>query len=724
MASHKCGSCFFFQEAGFAGNGWCLHKDRARSADVRTLVRRNELACRNDWGTSLWTDPREAERTGAERDVVTAAAERPATPNEIGAMVSQRDDGGRDAARNAAAGEPERRQDRRPDAGGEDVVVGQITVVPPGMTGRRRLVDQVPPDIAPRERFGVTFDTPEIRDARDDSSPRLDPDGGLAPRRARIALDRDALAPLADDEPHRDDRDRPVEGWQSISEGRAGARQRNVAPDPRGPTGRTTGPDDRPDDRPDDHYRVAARSSDDAIDTRGGQPPVVPDRHRPTTASSTEPEAEPWSSADRTGDPSVGDDEFTVLQGRGVRRAPIPGPVPAGEIAPASRSGPSRDPLAPSSDRPTAGPDRRAASPALPRDIIPTGPWEQTASPPAGRPSLPDLADDALGRDASDTSFASAPERPDRRARAETTGTEPGRSSAADAPHARDIDRSDPIRGHLADEAHGRDRSGAGQPMGSTRGVRRGPTPPPVRTVPTIAEVNQRSWPDDGPVAGTSRGPAATGRPAATMSPLGGTGGGTTGDAVAGQERPSVGRDLASGRLPSRPAIPGSPEGRRAEEAVRPEDRRDRRPAGRASPADVVGPSAVDDRDDRVIQPPIPLRPEHADLGEYGGWFEFDSIEPRLSPELPRSCETCRSFRPAGNSARGWCTNPDAFTLRTVVNASDLPCISSFGCWWVPYDDVWLSEAGIREHRNPTPFLDQLGLADDSPDPRRQRRQS
>lgn len=137
-----------------------------------------------------------------------------------------------------------------------------------------------------------------------------------------------------------------------------------------------------------------------------------------------------------------------------------------------------------------------------------------------------------------------------------------------------------------------------------------------------------------------------------------------------------------------------------------------------------MGPSAVDDRDDWVIQPPIPLRPEHGDLGEYGGWFEFDSIEPRLSPELPRSCETCRSFRPAGNSARGWCANPDAFTLRTVVNASDLPCISSFGCWWVPYDDVWLSEAGIREHRNPTPLLDQLGLANDSPDPGRQRRQS
>ena len=58
VAKHKCGSCHFFQEAGLAGSGWCHHPQRKVSSGVLIMVRRNELACRDEWSRSLW-QPRE-----------------------------------------------------------------------------------------------------------------------------------------------------------------------------------------------------------------------------------------------------------------------------------------------------------------------------------------------------------------------------------------------------------------------------------------------------------------------------------------------------------------------------------------------------------------------------------------------------------------------------------------------------------------------------------------
>ena len=59
MAKHKCGSCHFFQEAGLAGSGWCHHPQRKVSSGVLIMVRRNELACRDEWSRDLWR-PRDA----------------------------------------------------------------------------------------------------------------------------------------------------------------------------------------------------------------------------------------------------------------------------------------------------------------------------------------------------------------------------------------------------------------------------------------------------------------------------------------------------------------------------------------------------------------------------------------------------------------------------------------------------------------------------------------
>lgn len=54
MANPKCGTCRFFQENDLPGSGWCHHPQRKVSSDVKILVRRSELACRDDWSRSLW----------------------------------------------------------------------------------------------------------------------------------------------------------------------------------------------------------------------------------------------------------------------------------------------------------------------------------------------------------------------------------------------------------------------------------------------------------------------------------------------------------------------------------------------------------------------------------------------------------------------------------------------------------------------------------------------
>lgn len=180
-------------------------------------------------------------------------------------------------------------------------------------------------------------------------------------------------------------------------------------------------------------------------------------------------------------------------------------------------------------------------------------------------------------------------------------------------------------------------------------------------------------------------------------------------------------------------AIGATPRSRSFERSIREEPREpDGRP-GEVWPAGEVHPRSsgvaapADDAQwpEPAVQPPTLLRPVREDFGTYGSWLDLQSVEPNLAPHLQRACETCRDFRPSEeNGERGWCANRDAFTLRTVVNASDLPCISSFGCWWVPFDDVWLSEATIRDHRNPTPLLDQLFSPEEQGIVARQRRRS
>lgn len=89
VSKRRCGTCRFFQEAGLAGSGWCHHPQRKTTSDLLIMVRRNELACRDQWARDLW----QSEAGGGRLDDADAAAKRargplpPASPHEIAAVV-------------------------------------------------------------------------------------------------------------------------------------------------------------------------------------------------------------------------------------------------------------------------------------------------------------------------------------------------------------------------------------------------------------------------------------------------------------------------------------------------------------------------------------------------------------------------------------------------------------------------------------------------------------
>ena len=125
MSKRRCGTCRFYQEAGLAGSGWCHHPQRKTTSDIMIMVRRNELACRDEWSHDLWASissdsPGSPSRanTGPAGGLVDRFPIRrvgPATAGEIAAVVqagAAADDGGpRDAVH-------------------QDVVVGEPRVMP------------------------------------------------------------------------------------------------------------------------------------------------------------------------------------------------------------------------------------------------------------------------------------------------------------------------------------------------------------------------------------------------------------------------------------------------------------------------------------------------------------------------------------------------------------------------------------------------------------------
>lgn len=77
-----------------------------------------------------------------------------------------------------------------------------------------------------------------------------------------------------------------------------------------------------------------------------------------------------------------------------------------------------------------------------------------------------------------------------------------------------------------------------------------------------------------------------------------------------------------------------------------------------------------------------------------------------VASRVPKSCGTCRSFRPNETGARGWCMNHDAPTYRQMVNADELTCRSSIGFWWLAADTSWIPPVDVI--RPETPRTDRL----------------
>ncbi len=82
------------------GSGWCHHPQRKVSSDVKILVRRSELACRDDWSRSLW-QPATGQSTLDDRFGAPAYSGPvvPTSPEHLHAILKQ------DAAPSAPGGE-------------------------------------------------------------------------------------------------------------------------------------------------------------------------------------------------------------------------------------------------------------------------------------------------------------------------------------------------------------------------------------------------------------------------------------------------------------------------------------------------------------------------------------------------------------------------------------------------------------------------------------------
>ncbi|MCA9864668.1 MAG: hypothetical protein KC432_16655 [Thermomicrobiales bacterium] len=109
----------------------------------------------------------------------------------------------------------------------------------------------------------------------------------------------------------------------------------------------------------------------------------------------------------------------------------------------------------------------------------------------------------------------------------------------------------------------------------------------------------------------------------------------------------------------------------------------------------------------------IETEPDHDEL-RLASLFEFADapIPAWFRTDLPRTCRTCRDFRPSVEGDTGWCANRWAFNKaqgepqQLVQEDEVVPCASPIGNWWAPVDDVWLVAADVSHHSRPTPLMD------------------
>lgn len=662
-----------------SGNGWCTHPDRQVSSDVRILVRKAELACRNAWGSDLWESADESD--------VPAAQPAPAADTRLPAapMAVSYDD---EVTSVLNADEHTRR------ASLDDEVVEQSTI---------SFVDDY--DAEQDERRDILYrdSRSAIQRARERARSRQ------APREA-------APAPLDDD--------------IVISEGEETPERPAVSLEP-------------PAFAPDDFVEEEAPTSpkdvdehDDALISEGIQTPSPRSRRlrrfrdernapKDVTAAKNEPEPDevepelPASAAPERGRfdsiPEISADiELPLLRRTSSANPSVPqGAAGPGLDATTYERALKRAHALNQATRVEHDQQRR-------RDASPV-PMDRGVSHLA----MPDLPA------TSESSGATVPEAME--TPAGTSATLHPRATAQPHPATPEMRRDVPVRPHADRTATPEVRQSwwrGGRKRAEDLPIVATPVNEPGPVLELAADEPMGDLHDtfEGAVFEDAYGAAET--PAFDLRQEDDL---QTFRARLFASEHASGEDLQAEAAPSRSPISMA---RRERRPIAPPARK-RRPEGREVVAEAREETPLErapvqqrEQPPRREAPRVPVRevrvePEmlvavrHAESQEPEPAPQFDvrdlingsmdllNMTIEIAPEVPRACLTCRSYRPSEQPGRGWCTNSWAFTHRQMVNETDLACDSTIGCWWLPADEeVWLEEFEVAAEA--TPRVDRL----------------
>lgn len=686
-----------------SGNGWCTHPDRQVSSDVRILVRKNELACRNAWGSDLWQDASspESAATPPAGNQPTNTPPAPAPMNiayddEVTSVVSS--DQHRSARNEAlddevvdqsvinfrddyADEEQEERRNLLYRGSGREVI----------QRARERAASKRQSPIEREVPAPETADDDDViisegTESRDEGAPSLkepvfEPDD--------FVEDENPTAERVVDE---HDDELLSEGIRTITPREARLRRfRDERPAPKEPETTKTEP------AHDDVEMVLPPSAAPERGRFDSIPEIsaeidLPLLRRPSSAPS-QPPAAPIQGADTPEDDSISYEQ-ALKRARALNAS-----ARAEENASRRRNTP---PMAP---RKQAAPEPEPAvvMPDLPDDDEPAFMPEPTSAPapsqtrkkamneprpaPAARVTKPRLA-------ATRQDHPRAPRTDDPR-RSWWRGAKFAAEEEAAAEYA-DVSDVAPTLGSLPDHD-----------------VEPEPSAPlPMVNLNLERQEDLEAFRDRLFATSSPRESVDTGNEPVTRSPI------------------SVTRR-------QRPISPAARERYRAERAPRADqgERPSRRPVAPAPDVDDrPAPRAAQTRPEvaAAAREPRQLRPRerHIEADELladpeDAWYEpmpepdFDvrslidrdtellDMTIEISPDVPRACRTCRNYRPSEQPGRGWCTNAWAFTHRQMVNETDIACDSTIGCWWLPADEeVWLTELDIASEA--TPRVDRL----------------
>lgn len=622
-----------------SGNGWCTHPDRQVSSDVRILVRKAELACRNAWGSDLW-EPANAENAPAAQSAKPIPDHLPSTPvrisydDEVTSVVAsdehkrrraQLDDEVVDqSVYKLADDDYDAEQDERRDLFYRDSRSAIERARQRHMSRRAPLVEPedddavieaADVDAAPAAQAKPTF---EPDDFVEDEAPQVTP----------ADEHDDALI---------------SEGIRTTSP--RARRLRRFRDNPQAPKEMTVAKSEPEPDVVDQELPPSAapeRGRFDSIPEISAEIDL-PLLRRPSSAP--EPTSRPATNATRAASPFD----------RALKHAH--------ELNQASRRehNQQRRPLMPA---PVAH-----ASP-----MIPDFPEMPTASAQA-RPSVDE---DAMQPGTSAVLHGHATvervEEPDGRMRMQP------RTAIADRPRADEpLIPSPEVRQSWwrgANRTAEAERLQASEATASAfMDIRKVKMPPVSETLDLrrdedLQAFRSRLFANGGsatpkPAQGTNRGtrnPISPTRRERQPAP----------SAETRPREPSVparGEARAEARRETQPAMPGRITARHAPQR-----------AHLAEPEQDVwyGPDEL---------PAIDVRQLLEDDGE------LLDMKIEIAPGVPKMCATCRSYRPSEQAGRGWCTNNWAFTHRQMVNEGDIACDSTIGCWWLPADEeVWLDD--------------------------------